>query len=226
MSVTIFHGENQTASYQALSERITFAKQAGQQVTTFEGKTLTLPLLLTECDQADFFATPKTIVIHGLLARPRSKLRDELIKQVAVASQTKTILLWEPKKATAAQLKMLGKTENCYFKQTESIWSLLALWRPTAPTAEFVQVWQETCQQAEASFILAMFIWQAEQLLDVKLGEFMGAPFQRPRLESQAAQFTKVELTQRLEQLLALDYQQKTISQFNVEVNLFRFFFG
>ena len=98
----------------------------------------------------------------------------------------KKIILWEGKKITPASEKLLTKASKKYFPQKEKIWQFLASLEKNNQNEKLVQLFEETCAQTDALYLLTMLMWQVQQLLEVKAGTFVGAPFRKNSLESQA----------------------------------------
>jgi hypothetical protein len=55
-----------------------------------------------------------------------------------------------------------------------------------------------------------MFLWQIQNLIDLKQNNYHGAPFKMSLLQSQARQFTLIKLLTLHQDLIGLDYRSKT----------------
>lgn len=208
MTVIVYHGEDVDASYQAVADEVKEAKKNGLSVFKLEGKELDQERFFSLTSQGDFFATGKLIVINGLLSRPKSKVRDQLINLLQESEER--IILWEGKKITPASEKLLVKANKKYFPQKEKIWQFLASWEKNNQNEKLVQLFEETCVQTDALYLLTMLMWQVQQLLEVKAGTFVGAPFRKISLESQAKKFTEEELIKLYNLLIDLDSRAKS----------------
>lgn len=208
MTVIVYHGEDVDASYQAVADEVKEAKKNGLSVFKLEGKELDQERFFSLTAQGDFFATGKLIVINGLLSRPKSKVRDQLINLLAETEER--IILWEGKKITPASEKLLTKASKKYFPQREKIWALLASLEKNNQNEKMVQLFEETCAQTDALYLLTMLMWQVQQLSEVKAGTFVGAPFRKNSLESQAKKFTEEELIKLYNLLIDLDSRAKS----------------
>ncbi len=208
MTVIVYHGEDVDASYQAVADEVKEAKKNGLSVFKLEGKELDQERFFSLTSQGDFFATGKLIVINGLLSRPKSKVHDQLINLLGESEER--IILWEGKKITPASEKLLLRAEKKYFAQKEKIWVLLGNLEKNNQTEKFVKLFEETCIQTDALYLLTMIMWQIQQLLEVKAGIFVGAPFRKSALESQARKFTEEELLKLYNVLIDLDFRAKS----------------
>lgn len=208
MTVIVYHGEDVGASYQAVADEVAGAKKNGLSVFKLEGKELDQERFFSLTSQGDFFATGKLIVINGLLSRPKSKIRDQLINLLQESEEK--IILWEGKKITPASEKLLTKAVKKYFPQKEKIWQFLANLEKNNQTEKFVRLFKETCEQSDALYLLTMLMWQVQQLLEVKMGTFIGAPFRKGALESQARKFSEEELIKFYNVLIDLDFRAKS----------------
>ncbi len=208
MTVIVYHGEDVDSSYKAMADEVVAAKKNGWTIVKAEGKELDRERFFSLLAQDDFFSQGKLIVINGLLSRVKSKARDELIKLVQESDEK--IILWEGKKLTSASEKLLTQAEKHYFAQKDRIWALLATWSNDNRTEKFITLYEETLAQSEPLYVLAMFLWQVEQLLEVKAGVFAGAPFRRATLAKQAGKITTKEALNWYNKLLDLDYRSKS----------------
>lgn len=208
MTVTVFHGEDTVASDHALAEAVLAAKKNGATVISLEGKSLTPPEFLAASGQDDFFADKKIIVVKSFFARPKSKIRDQLLK--LILSSDADIFLWENKKLTPAADKSLAGVTKKYFPLAEKIWAFLSSFAPRNQTPAFVDLYEQTVAQNDALYVLAMLLWQVQQLLDIHEQTFVGAPFMKARLQTQAAKFTFLQLKDWYQKLIDLDCRAKS----------------
>lgn len=208
MTITVFHGEDTQGSYQALNDEILPTKKSGAQIFKLTGKELTLADFFAHTAQDDFFASKKIIVISGLLARPKSKVRDQII--AAALQSDAEIYLWENKKLTPASEKLLLGAKQKHFPLQPKIWAFLAKLSPHNDDPAFISLYDTLCAEEDPLYVLAMVIWQVQQLLDILAGTWKGAPFNKNRLQKQAAQFSAEQLTTWHQKLIDLDYQLKS----------------
>ncbi len=209
MPISVFHGDDQAKSYQALKTHLDQLNKLNQQIVTLEGKTLDLATLSASLNQNDFFDTPKVIVITNFFARAKSKARDQML--VTIKDSPATIILWENKNLTSSMLKSLGKIDNFYFPHLQLIWQLLEQLSPNYDRpAAFIDLYEQTLTQNDELYLLAMIIWQVQQLVDTLENNFHGAPFKRQSLQLQAQNFQASELKTLHHQLIDLDWRTKT----------------
>ena len=102
------------------------------------------------------------------------------------------------------------KKEFLELAQKEKIWVLLGSLEKNNQTEKFVRLFEETCVQTDALYLLTMLMWQIQQLLEIKAGTFVGAPFRKSSLESQARKFTEEELIKLYNTLIDLDFRAKS----------------
>ena len=101
--VILFHGDNTTQSRQAFVSALGEAQRKGE-VLRLEAKALSLRILEEALGTQALFFGNKTVIIEELFSLPKSKAKDEYIKQIAQATHV-DILLWESKQLSPAQLK-------------------------------------------------------------------------------------------------------------------------
>ena len=215
MPIFLFHGDNQTESLAQLHTLIQDWRQQGYQLQSLDGKKLTPAELSAVLEQDDFFVSKRALVIKNLMTRPKSKIRDQLVKQLQTSDWQ--IAWWEGKKLTAASVKSIGASKVSAAKQTEAVWGLLAALSQDNNNARFVQLYEQTLAQAQSGnksdagiYLLATLLWQIQQLIDAKQNNFHGIPFQRTKTQQQAAKLTIEQLIDWHQRLVDLDYQAKT----------------
>ena len=215
MTVYLFHGDDQALSDARLAEQVKIWRSACRRIMSLNGRDLTTLKLEEALTQQDFFAPPPVLVIRGLFTRPKSKARDALI--AALAKVESDLALWEGKKLTPANLKLIPNAKIIVSNAPEKIWSFLNLLSPATSAKQLAESYQETLKQVKAQksgetavYVLAMVIWKVQQLIDASDDNFRGAPFQRASTLNQARRFQRPQLLTFHQQLLDLDDRAKT----------------
>ena len=92
----LFHGDNLVESRNALTATIEETKKRGvTDIVRLNGEKVELVDLKQALESHSLFSTERLIVIENLLARKRSKAKDELTDFLKTADTTKNVLLWE-----------------------------------------------------------------------------------------------------------------------------------
>jgi DNA polymerase III delta subunit len=209
MSITILHGEHHANSRAALVELMDKERAKGSQIIRIEATASLQPAQLeSELGSQDLFAQPKLIVIEELHSLPRSKKKDTLV-ELLLSYPDAQIVLWESKKLTAPQAKKLVSAKQQLFTLSSSLFEWLDSLH--GPLPKKLSLLQQALQSDGAEFCFAMLSRQIRLLLITKSGEPMKEhPFVVKKLQQQARSFTQEQLLQFHEQLVLLDYRQKT----------------
>lgn len=210
--MTLFHGEDISASYQALQTELAIFRKKSVKICFIDGKSLDLPTLTSLSEQDDFFMTPKILVINNLLARPKSKERTAIIDHLK--QTTSPVFLYEIKKISPATIKSLGQITNKLFIQKEAIWQLLEQFSHNNQNRNFISLFELSQKQYEQKnkseatiYLISMFLWQIQQLIDISSNNFQGPPFKKYSLQMQASKFKLEELIDWYQKLFDFDYQ-------------------
>lgn len=215
MTITLWHGQNISQSYHQYAKAVAVAREQQNRLLKISFNHLSLPQLRDLLDQPDFFAEPLVLQVENLLTGVMSKSKKEFC-QLIIASQLPT-LWWEGKKIIPASLKPLQAAKAIIYeeKTVELIWSLLAKFNAHTKERDFANLYNKTYQQILLEnkngtdiYLLSMFCYQLQQLLEKKLSPNLLSSFQQARL-SAADTFSAQQLVALYRQLINLDYRYK-----------------
>jgi len=213
MSVYIYHGDDTADSFAHYQAKLDELRAQNFTITSLDGKKDTLAALSDALDSQDLFAGPRALAITALFSRPKSKIRDEWCRQIAAADLE--VLVWADKKLTPATLKLFPAAQVYVSCDQKAIWEAVALLTADNNNERFITAVEKAIQQADSSsdpgiYLTATFLWQIQQLIDVSLGHFHGAPFARTRLQNQAGRIGLPALYRLHQKLIELDFRAKT----------------
>jgi len=213
MSVFVYHGDDQADSFAHYQARLDELRAAGTTIITIDGRKAELAALTDALAGQDFFGGPQVVAITQLFSRPKSKIRDAWCQQISQASRD--VLLWQDKKLTPAALKSLPTAIIYASSDHKAIWQAVSLLSADNNNQRFLQVLETAIQQADSQsdpgiYLTATFLWQIQQLIDVKTGHFHGPPFSRSRLQNQASGISLSQLIHWHQKLIELDFRAKT----------------
>jgi len=201
--ITIFHGDNYVQSRQALNQSLSQLSTSKVESNRLDAQNLTEEALTQALESNPMFQIPKIFVIENLLALPRSKNKEQLIK-IVLNNQNKSIYLWEKKTITPAVKKQFAKAVIKEFKLPASLFIFL----DNLTLTNFHQALINN--PAELIFyLLHRRVSQLIQALDDP-GSLKGAPWQIGKLKTQAKKYSLDRLLDFHRQLLTLDEQAKT----------------
>lgn len=213
----LIHGDNTVTSRKYLTDQIdTLKKQGAKDLIRLDGKTLTLTDLRQALESKSLFSTDKLVVIERLLSRPRSKEKTQLINNLAKSYQlkaTSSVILWEAKLATSANLKLLKSFSPQLFKTPKSIFTFLDALLPKNPKITLTAFHQAINQEAPELVFYLLHRRVADLIVasDPKaFDKLPSAPWQKSRLRSQSQRFSLQELLKLHHQLLHIDVATKT----------------
>ncbi len=206
----LLHGDNQVASRHKLHELVRQAKKSSQEIIRLNGTNLTETDLRQALETQSLFGGEKTVVIERLLARLRSKEKDVLLKLVEQETKT-SIILWETNVVTAATLKKLSSFKPEVFKTPATIFKFLDSLAPQNPRLVIAAL--HDCLRNEAPELVVYLTARRISELIIALDKpnlLVQAPWLKGKLLAQAKKFTLTQLTKLHENLLNLEYAQKT----------------
>lgn len=228
MAIKFYHGEDTASSYQALSHALELVNSSAVQLLKVDGAQISPALLQEQLNQDNFFIPGKIVKVVNVFARPKSKLREQLV--AALIKTQWPLYWWEGKKITPTTLKPLvtAKAQINYFAQKDLIWSLLSAIKPHPSSQTLLPLYQQTFAQVKEKYktgadiyILSMLIWQVQQLLEIKFAATTLSTFQSARLAPQAKLFSQKQLITLHQQLINLDYRAKSGQlKFSLQIEL------
>ncbi|MBI2442427.1 MAG: hypothetical protein HYV40_00775 [Candidatus Levybacteria bacterium] len=209
--ITILHGDNITASRNEFIKR----KQAAGSPIMLRGGTFTITDLVQVFEGGELFQESKNIFLEDLFARV--KKGQELTSYTDyISSQGKEhdITLWEGKQLTKTQLSSIPQAQTLLYKVPSTLFTFLDELKP-GNTKRLIILAQQAKHDVGEEMLLAMLVRLIRQLLALKehaeIEEVKKlAPWQKSKLQTQAAHFTTEQLLRLHERLFLLDKKRKT----------------
>lgn len=211
----VLHGDNSVQSRHTLGQLLAEARQANKVVVRLEAKKLTLADLQETLRSESLFGDEKLVVVEELHSLPTSNRKKELIEAVAESAQNQgstTVIVWEKRPLTATMLKKLGSSDVQEFKLSKSLFAWLdSLNGHKRNLSAQLKLFHDAIAQEGEYLCFLMLARQTRMLLSAADGgEIKGPPFMIGKLTKQAQSFTLDQLWRLHQQLLEIDYRQKT----------------
>jgi len=215
--LTIFHGDNISASRSTLNNFIDQAKSKSDsslEILRLDGTKLQPEELIQTLESNALFAVNRLIILENLFSQIKSKNKNKLIEYfLSQEFSEKSVILWERKSITPAILKKLAKlnAQIQLFKTPPVIFKFLDSFKLNNQKI-VLSFYHQCLKDNPAEMIFYMFHRRLSQLIQAKDEKYQlkGAPWQINRLKSQAKSFDLTQLLKFHSQLLQIDYQIKT----------------
>jgi len=214
--LNIFHGDNLTASRNALNNFIDQYKnknQSNQEIIRLNAEKLPIEELTQALESTALFASNRLIIIENLFSQIKSKNKNQLIEYfLSQDFSEKSVVLWERKLITPANLKKLAKlnAQIQLFKTPPVIFKFLDSFKPNNQKT-VLSFYHQCLKHSPAEMIFYMLHRRISQLIQAKDEKYQlkAAPWQIGKLKSQAKNFNLNQLLKIHSQLLQIDYQIK-----------------
>lgn len=211
--LTIIHGSDTAASRKYFLDE----KQRFADALLLDADKVNLTDLAQIFEGGGLFGESKYIFIELLITK-KKKSSDfvDVITYLENHADEHTIYLWENKDLDIGTLKGFKKAVQRPFKLPQTLFVLLDSFKP-GNGQQLVKLFHQTIESAETEMVFFMLIRQFRLLLALsQTGESeieelkRMAPWQRTKLEKQAALFTHTELLYIYQQLYKVEAGQKT----------------
>ena len=180
------------------------------------GNHISIKITTTDLIQAletqSLFGGDRLVIIEDLFARPKSKLKDQILKILLdshTSEQIADIVVWEAKTLTKTQTKKFTKAKIQEFKITKTMFQLMDTISPQNKL-EALELLDQTIKNDGSEFIFAMLIRQVRLLIQAQDNALKAPPWMQGKLKKQAQTFSRPQLLKLHTQLLTLDNQLKT----------------
>lgn len=203
--ISIFHGDNQVASRQALLNFL--QKKPVDFWQKIDASKLEIADVESALASESLFADEQGIVFEGLLSLIKSKKKDSLLE--LIRQSEKPLVLWDGKKIPVTTLKKFPNAQIQEFPISQQLWKFLDELGSKSKVSQ-LRLFHEICQREAAEFIFVMVQRQIRLLLAVQLRETASIPaFQLRKLQSQTKRFTLEKLLHAHEKLYQIDQKNK-----------------
>lgn len=211
--LTILHGDHEKATEARLEVLLSKERLEHAQLTQLDGKRLTLSVLETAIGTDALFAPRTCIVIRSFGSFPRGKKKDELASWIDTHHGEQThVILVETSKLTATQMKLFPSASLEVFVLPAIVFAWVE-GLGVAPLEKSFALFHQLLENEEPERIFVMLVRQIRLLIGfVADGTYVGSPFGKQKLATQAKHFTLEKLLSLHTELLAIDQANKTSS--------------
>ena len=196
----IIHGDNQIASrahYLGLKKK---AESAGQQVVTLSGDSLTLSELVNSSSSTSLLGTEIIVFIEGLFSRRPSNEKKALLSFLELHLDVQ-IYTWDDKDLST-QVKNYPVKNVTKFDLPKYVFQFIDTFS--------LPLFHKSLESSEPEMILGMLAKRISELMIVKTNPGHFPSWLSTKLKQQASKLSDDKLTLLSQQLLDIDYAQKT----------------
>ncbi len=207
----IFHGDNHIASRQALIDFIETSQNQFSRTVSYQASELSLGKLESVLGEVSLFNDQVLTVVEEVHSLVKSAQRTALIDYLSKCQDLDSLVLWEKKPLTAAQLTVFGKATQKLFKASKSLFRWLDSLTPSTTIQERLQLFNQAVNQDGIEYCFLMLVRQTRLLLTVRSGgSIAGPPFVQRNIQNQARLFSLSQLLNLHETLTIIDLESKT----------------
>lgn len=211
--LTIIHGNDTAASRKYFLDQ----KQPFADALLLDGDKITITELAQVFEGGGLFGETKYVFIEQLIAKKKKAAEyKSLITYLEDHAGDHTIFLWENKELDIGTTKAFKAAAIKPFKLPQTLFALMDAIKPGNGT-QLVSLFHQTIESAETEMVFFMLIRQVRLLLalsepgESEIEEIKRmSPWQRGKLEKQAALFSVEELQTIYHNLFLIESGQKT----------------
>ncbi len=208
--LTILHGDNIAASRNVLNSLISQAKKKQQRVIRITPDGFQIEDLIAVLGSG-LFDQNKLIVIDEFQKFSLQQQKNIALQIKKNPSQHQQVV-WASKKLPAKTLNLFPKKQDRLFKPENTVFFFLDSLSPNNKQRSLALL-NQTLKKENPGLVFHLLTGRIEDLIIVATGhqdQLTKAPWQKSRLITQAKNFSLSQLKTFLEQLILLDYRQKT----------------
>jgi hypothetical protein len=207
----IFHGDNQILSRSTFLDLKHRELASGKQIVELSGLGLTLQELKNKSTSSSLLGDTNSLFIDDLFGS-RAAREKNLIIDYLLAHGNADINIWESKDVSL-QLKKFPPDLIRKFDLPKKVFQFLD--NPSLPLL------QQSLQNTSPEQIFALLVGHFRKLLIVKSHAGNFPAWQEQKLTSQASRYTAEKLIELYQELLQIDYRQKSsLSAFDLPFSL------
>lgn len=207
--MVILHGENTVLSRRKLTN---FSQRFKGEIVRLDGEKMSLTDLKQAVEANSLFDQKRLVIIENLFTRRPSQEKEKLLKYLKEQKPT-NLIIWERKTIDGRSLISFRFAQIEKFVIPATIFKFLDSLSPNNKK-NALNFFHQNLYQEAPEMVFYMLTRQIRNLLIVKdLGEKgleKMAPWQKAKLARQAKQFNLKQLLSFYQQLLKIDWQQKT----------------
>lgn len=205
----ILHGENVVLSRQELSKVV---DHFPGEVTRLEANQLDLTSLKQALESVSLFGQDRLVILENLFSRRASREKENLLRYLK-KNQPENIVLWEGKTIDGRSLNPFSKAEIKKFALTPFVFRFLDSLAPDNQK-DSLSLLHRSLNQDPAEMVFYLLARQVRYLIiALDLGEKgleRMASWQKAKFFRQAKKFDLAKLLWLHQELLRIDYEQKT----------------
>ena len=208
--IYIIHGEDTVSSRNFFIDE----KKKAQDAVSFDEQSLSLSSLVQNIEGGSLFTNEKTIFIENFLSKRAGD--EELVLYIQKHHEVATLYFFEGKELSVKQKNIFPQAKVHLFKLPQKIFSFLDELAP-GRRSQIIFLYHNLLKTVDADFIFRMIIRQirlllffsensSDELMEVKNMQ----PWQRKKMEKQAALFSPAHLKSMYKKLSVIDTDLKT----------------
>lgn len=210
--INIIHGTDIVASRKFFLDE----KEKQENATILDGEKVTLTDLAQIFEGGGLFEESKTVFIEHLFARKKRKEEFSTLAEYIQKQSTHTIYLWEGKELEKSAFTIFKTATPRVFKLPQTLFAFLDNLKP-GNSKQLITLFHQTLKTTDAEMIFFMLVRQIRLLLalikpsEEAIDELKRlAPWQKTKLQQQAAAFGEANLKNIYQQLFLIETGQKT----------------
>ena len=205
--ISILHGENLVESRKVLVSAMEKARQEGMEVISLVGNKTNLAQARNTLQSDSLLGKNRLLIIENLFSSQKTNEKQKIIDFLGKEKFDNDLIIWEEKEIKS--LALLPKAEVKIFKIKQSLFQFLESLKP-GNSRQMLEFLGQVKNQEEPEMIFYMLIRQIRYLILAKDRLLTLPDWQRRKFEIQAGYFSQDKLKQIYQQLLEIDYAQKT----------------
>ncbi len=207
--IFVYAGDDIISSRKAFLECIERLKSDNFEIVRMRGKDLTRETLELLSSPTSLFGEKRALIIENLLSGQKSQDKDNLVK--TILSLPGPIVLWENKDFSRAEQFKLSGFSFKNFKLPATMFRFLESIAPQTGSRQ-ITLFRQASESVDVNFLFLMLVRQIRLLILAKEKQdwLKLPPWQKAKLQKQAAPFSQEALLLIYRKLLLMDYQQKT----------------
>lgn len=208
--ITVLHGDDVTASRNALSQKRENLKVSD--IRYLDGKTMSDTDLVQALESNSLFGADHAVVIENCFSPLGKKLNAVKQRAKYIAGSGTEVVIWEGKPLGKTAITALGKGIRVQeFKLPVVLFQFLDS-LGTKDSAQMLELLEKTIQTSQPEIIFALLVRRTRELLQLADGSSPASmsPWLKNRLTQQSKSFTIKQLLTMHKTLLSIDLGIKT----------------
>lgn len=206
--IIIIFGDNKIASKNYFYQKIQEFKSQNYQVKRFNSNDLDINKIDEALGTNNLFAEKELIIFENYLKKPLSQLKPQL---EVINQAQKPIIFFDTSKIRATTYKKIAYTDIQEFLLENNLFKFLDKLSPQADKKKLINEFHQVIKTNPAPLVFAMLIRQLQMLILAKSNKLNNvAPFIKQKTNNQAQNFDIKKLNIIFNDLIMIDYEQKT----------------